>query len=900
MPKQTPFIDREEELERIHNLMREWGTRRLLCIHGPGGIGKTRLLQEIQARYQDETSPRLAIAGILDFHDPSWLLSQNVGRQIAHWLDPEAFQPYLYTLIDARKAEMAGVSRGMLGQVMQQVDQDFVQCFNKFSDKKRVVLLVDTIEALWRETGGADLWNRLMGLALSLKNTLLLLAGRKVKKFYKQQHSALGEDIQLMELDPFSPKVGLEYLRMKEKQLNLILDEQMEQKLALLAGGRPLLLDLAVEWLARTIPIPWLVEQSLEELQALPDEEKKRRENQFEQEIVQPIQDLRSPMDRLILTLAHAHPLDVPEVASLLEIPETKARALFNEARTIALIKSLPGDRIVLHDEVARLIETYVLPNVDPDRSRRRFLSQRMSEYLGATVESIQHEIDTLHRESEQAREAGDTAKELESFLQEEEKERTIWGLRQQWAKHLMEASREEGFPRAIQLFDQATDDYRFSVRGAFLEELLQWRDMLSPAQQSELDIRRAKQRLDYADYQGAIDLLDDLLRRDLSAAQRVDVLIQRGNNLIRLGESLLGVDDFEHAVKISRESDLKGWLIRAENALGWGCRLVGRFKDASCHYRDALRLSIELGDRKRQAWILNNLAMVYTYQQSPRVALSFCRQAEALWREMGFGRGLGGIYIVYGEVFIDLEKLDQAEHYFLLARDLFEPQDDKEWLSVTYSGLGTVYWLTGHLDDAIAFLEKGLGIGLRRDRAMLLHRLAHVYQDMGTLQQAQSYFRQSLEESKQVPNRFYWINSLGDLVRIAILQGDYQEGTLSEFEEEYQEFEELKPPPEFPLPEGLLLKYLGDMALGLDRLDRALDYYQRGLPLIAAHEAYEPFTLRSQLEDLRERIADLELPAKTVIALGQHLEQVWEDHKLTDDHPEVIPFFARWKKGAR
>ena len=51
MREQVPFIGRQKEIERISELTEQWGTRQIICIHGEGGIGKTRLLQEIHNQY---------------------------------------------------------------------------------------------------------------------------------------------------------------------------------------------------------------------------------------------------------------------------------------------------------------------------------------------------------------------------------------------------------------------------------------------------------------------------------------------------------------------------------------------------------------------------------------------------------------------------------------------------------------------------------------------------------------------------------------------------------------------------------------------------------------------------------------------------------------------------------
>ena len=60
-----PFIGRQGQLDYVYQLLARVGTRDVICVGGPGGIGKTRLLQEIAARYSEV--PQLSTVGILDF-----------------------------------------------------------------------------------------------------------------------------------------------------------------------------------------------------------------------------------------------------------------------------------------------------------------------------------------------------------------------------------------------------------------------------------------------------------------------------------------------------------------------------------------------------------------------------------------------------------------------------------------------------------------------------------------------------------------------------------------------------------------------------------------------------------------------------------------------------------------
>lgn len=62
-----PFIGRHIELNQIDEVIQQWDTRQVICLHGPGGIGKTRLLEEICLQHKPNNS--LLTASIIDFDD---------------------------------------------------------------------------------------------------------------------------------------------------------------------------------------------------------------------------------------------------------------------------------------------------------------------------------------------------------------------------------------------------------------------------------------------------------------------------------------------------------------------------------------------------------------------------------------------------------------------------------------------------------------------------------------------------------------------------------------------------------------------------------------------------------------------------------------------------------------
>ena len=75
------------------------------------------------------------------------------------------------------------------------------------------------------------------------------------------------------------------------------------------------------------------------------------------------------------------------------------------------------------------------------------------------------------------------------------------------------------------------------------------------------------------------------------------------------------------------------------------------------------------------------------------------------------------------------------------------------------------------------------------------------------------------------------------------------------------------------------------------------MDYYQKALPLIAKWGSYEPYTLIGQLADM-ESLVLREISSKFVQTVASDLGKWWKEQGFDIEHPEALPFFARWKNG--
>ncbi len=922
MPEQVPFIGREDELALIDKLIKKWDTLCIFCIDALGGIGKTRLLQEIRKRYLSADHDHLIVMDIIDFDDHTFHTPQKIGRKIAQMLDDETiFKPYLDTLLDYRKMEMAGVSSEYLAQTILKGNNIFIDCFNKISEQKRVIIFFDTTDAL----EGTDIWNYLMELYIQLKNVLILVAGRNARSNGELLQTKVDEDVYyIVDLPPLNEKTGEEYLLKKQELLHIRLDSELSQKLLLMAGGLPILIDLAVEWIVRKISLGWIDKTSLAELKSISDNEIEVRQEEFTRQLVLHIAQTRTQIDRLVLLMSHVYPLNVEIIAKLLVMTKYKAENLLTEAITYVFVKSLPDGRITLHDEMRRMVNYYVWPETDPEGDQRRWYSKFATEYLESVIKTLSQKITELENKEKIAQEKKNAEAKMNAFAERLAIEHEIWIIKAEHLKHTLLVDIDKGVKTFIYTFDKATLEHHFNFRRTLLVQMQHWADKFSIEQLYELNIRRIQALLYRGEYLPAKEIVTGILGKGgISPEQRVNMLVQLGNIEMRIGDYSSGVDEFSEAVKICHEhrfeeqNQLKEYSMRSRHALGWGYRMIGDFDDAIKEYETAQELSISLDDKLEEAWILNDLAFAHTLNGNIKGAFSLAEQAKDQWQMLGDKQGLGALYQVYSEISKYSINFDQSIAYSNKALEIFEPLGNIDWLNRIYLTVGICYWGRADLnaaevdfnetDQDLKNAEENLQKTLEskgRYRIEALHYLGHVYLTRDNiygkyLDKAEELFTIANEESKKASLNDIQLNSLGYLVYIAIKKGEINK--LEAFEAEYKEFLEKWSNKRYTRGnEGLLLKYLGDLNLSKTSPDinAAINNYVKGLPLISTI-TFKTYSLVNQLKDIEKRLSGSADFNNAKVKLGKKLDELWKkDAKIAQLHPDARRFFIRWQQG--
>ncbi|MBN1286796.1 MAG: ATP-binding protein [Anaerolineae bacterium] len=210
-PLRIDLVGRKTEMEMIKLALEDYGTTHILVFRGPGGIGKTYLLEAAQKLAQSPGYPTIAVSNLVDLFLSTMHSNAGIEYAIINNLAPESiaqfeqnrrnqpelsfkdggFREYLVKRAEHERLQKEEIGAGRLERLRKELTEIFIQDFNAFSKKHRVLLAFDTVESIQYEpevvqsfcrvdqsdqTVAAKDW--LLTVLPRLTNTVILVAGR--------------------------------------------------------------------------------------------------------------------------------------------------------------------------------------------------------------------------------------------------------------------------------------------------------------------------------------------------------------------------------------------------------------------------------------------------------------------------------------------------------------------------------------------------------------------------------------------------------------------------------------------------------------------------------------------------------------------------------------------------
>ncbi len=282
-------------------------------------------------------------------------------------------------------------------------------------------------------------------------------------------------------------------------------------------------------------------------------------------------------------------------------------------------------------------------------------------------------------------------------------------------------------------------------------------------------------------DYQLALDWVQRgtavLSRRDTIIA--AELALVAGMIYTRQGEYEEALSQCEIALDSARQRNELATLARAYNLLGHIARLRGQTSTAIEHFQRAYELHEQTANLHGQATMHNQIANAY-------FDLSQWREADARYREARtiFER-IGDIYLCavadnnLGEIALYQGRLDEARNYYQRAVDAMHQIGGSAYiLGVLHMNLGHAFIRRGEIAPAIAELQRGrtyFDQAQVRDFLPELHRhLAEAALQANDTLAAESDAQQALTLAQELEMRGEEGYALCVLGQISTAQGDY------------------------------------------------------------------------------------------------------------------------------
>jgi tetratricopeptide (TPR) repeat protein len=546
----------EEERETIRLAIEKNKSLDVVCLHGPGGIGKTTILRAVHEKYRKQ--PKYAVTELLDFDNLRLHIKQTLLNTIANQLseDEELFGNYHLALKQLKELQSQPTNLLRIRDQEERTLQAFLKDYNHLASQKRLILLFDTVEKVQE----LDLWKNLKEILLQLANTAVLLAGRRndtiKSEFDRRPASAV-----LIPLGGLSEEISLEYFKRTEKGQYIAKTEpQQTQLVCEMSQGRPILIDLAVDWLGLGFQLSG--ENPME----------------FERGLVEKVSDLSVPLNEVILDMAHVyHYFDARRFSFLHpEYSLEQAQELLEQLSNFSFVKIQPSGGFRLHDEMCRMVEKYVWPLLDSQRTRRRSISSSMVTYY-------------------------------ETLKNQYKENQAIWqALSAEQLYHQLYTDLDSGHRAFEPIYRQALSQQPLDFARMLLNTFTKFSDQFDEKLRAWSDIHkgrllRADEKI--AEAIGLIRPAKEKLKR-LGVTEQMDTVCNVLGYCYRLlGDWTQAIASFEEALAYSRDEHDQKQIAETMNNLANAARLGGDFERSNLYslmglcIREQVGTSVEVGN---------------------------------------------------------------------------------------------------------------------------------------------------------------------------------------------------------------------------------------------------------------------------------------------------------------
>jgi tetratricopeptide (TPR) repeat protein len=236
-----------------------------------------------------------------------------------------------------------------------------------------------------------------------------------------------------------------------------------------------------------------------------------------------------------------------------------------------------------------------------------------------------------------------------------------------------------------------------------------------------------------------------------------------------------------EELWELSRIAKLGGqWSIYSSvtGALAEQLQQLCRYDEAKGLYEALLSVRQELGDRKGESLVYNQMAVIQHLRGDYATALVYFEQALLINRELGDKQGEGTTLNNISQIYQVKGRYDTALRYLEQSLQIRQAIGDRKGEGETLNNIFQIYQVKGDYGTALRYLEQSLhirqAIGDKQGEGVTLNNISQIYAAKGDYSTALRYLEQSLHIQQAIGDKQSKGTTLNNISQIYQVKGDY------------------------------------------------------------------------------------------------------------------------------
>lgn len=851
--RQEIFVGREDVLSKTKLFLQEIeGSKSLeigvLAVYGVGGIGKTKLVSRIrdQAIGLGFASTTVIDLKITSNRSTISLLDTIIQSVYAN-IKPEhrvILTPFFDVFVEYNRAH--NQEKYLLFEKLVEQFQDSLQILSEVCP---VLVVLDTFETVQKIKIGEWLIRTISKLS---GRVCVLIAGR--------------ENVQVPKIKQLTfPLEGLSSPEIMELSRRMFASRGIEDdfdlsisiidSLAYLTEGRPILITLAIEWILEDV--------EPEKIVNIP-------RDKFEEEIVLHIKDLAGKdvffkelpsfdeRRTIIMMSTLFKRFDEKMLSVISGWSDDVCKEILLGLQRFFFVKTFEGSTgITLHDEMIRLVNTYVDYPLQIKNSWRKLVSEK---YYPSIIK------DAVSVQSRQA------------FIAE----KIFYHL--QYEPELAINEFDEVIQQALSVYDLEFVDFLLAEASS-VSDLSRKCINIIRLNRAELLQKRYQPFEAKNEFDALIKQFDpETETKYLSRAiDGLGACIANGATVVEANINE-AIELWKKSLVICEKKGLSDRVVIIYYQLGSGYDLLGQHEEAIQNYALSNQLARRLGEWQLVTKTLDEMGRLRRKRYEVTLAMELFQESLKIKESHNDIKSMGVSYHYIGDAYRDLDNFEEALKWYHLAESARQEVSDEYGLCVLYGDIGWLYLLDKNWEKATEYTDKSyyeyaVPRHFGREMAEMEHSYYHIELEKTGLKAALPWIEKAFKNADIYSNTFIYLDAALHLIEAAYSLGQYEKIPFY-----YEKMDELdRKGCGYKMFKGRATNILGDIEYEKKNFGNALRYWKEGYAIIAVYGRSRS-SVKNFNDHLSERIekisfALLECEDSAVEEFYSH----WINSKLDD-----------------